>query len=233
MVLNFFSSSYNSARKTKQIERVPVKPIIVHMPALAAVAALAATAAASIVIPEQRGPNVWGGAAYGAALGHSSHLFAFAAADGAAQEGSGFTGLLTPTRWVVQFRGSTLRLSLGAGSDMNGTLSVASSDVVVVNGAGGGTPQLVLAYAAWDVLVGYAPQSSLALTELQLAPSACNIIGGWVKGALPNGGGASGQEGIKGMAKKGQPPYEILENADGSFTATAASPPSSWKTGSG
>ena len=122
---------------------------------------------------------------------------------------------------------------MGAGSD-NGTRSVASSDVVVVNGAGGGTPQLVLAYAAWDVLVGYAPQSSLALTELLLAPSACNITGGsWAKGALPSDGGASGQEGIKGMAKKGQPPYEILENADGSFTAMAASPPSSWKTASG
>ena len=121
---------------------------------------------------------------------------------------------------------------MGAGSD-NGTRSVASSDVVVVNGAGGGTPQLVLAYAAWDVLVGYAPQSSLALTELLLAPSACNITGGWAKGALPSDGGASRQEGIKGMAKKGQPPYEILENADGSFTATAASPPSSWKTANG
>jgi hypothetical protein len=33
------------------------------------------------VIPPHT-PDVWGGAAYGAALGHSSHLFAFSGADG-------------------------------------------------------------------------------------------------------------------------------------------------------
>ena len=36
---------------------------------------------AAVVIPPHT-PDVWGGAAYGAALGHSSHLFAFSGADG-------------------------------------------------------------------------------------------------------------------------------------------------------
>jgi hypothetical protein len=36
---------------------------------------------AVVVIPPHT-PDVWGGAAYGAALGHSSHLFAFSGADG-------------------------------------------------------------------------------------------------------------------------------------------------------
>jgi hypothetical protein len=36
---------------------------------------------AALVIPPHT-PDVWGGAAYGAALGHSSHLFAFSGADG-------------------------------------------------------------------------------------------------------------------------------------------------------
>ena len=45
------------------------------------------TTHAAIVIPPHV-PDVWGGAAYGATLGHSSHLFAFSGADGPTSEGS-------------------------------------------------------------------------------------------------------------------------------------------------
>ena len=45
----------------------------------------------AVVIPPHV-PDVWGGAAYGAALGHSSQIFAFSGADGPTSEGSGFVG---------------------------------------------------------------------------------------------------------------------------------------------
>ena len=54
----------------------------------------ASTALAAPVIPAHV-PNVWGGAAFGAALGHSSHLFAFSGADGPVAGGAWRVGLAT------------------------------------------------------------------------------------------------------------------------------------------
>ena len=119
-------------------------------------------AAAALIVPPHS-PDVWGGAAYGAALGHSSHLFAFSGADGPTQEGSGFTGLLRPQRYSVQFNQLTLDLQL-EDSAGNGTLLAASSDVVAVAASPGGEPELVLAYSAWNVLLGYSPKVSLYKT---------------------------------------------------------------------
>jgi len=144
------------------------------------------------------------------------------------QEGSGFTGLLRPERYSVAFGGTTLQLNLGGSS--NGTLRVASSDTIVVDGDSGAA-ELVLTYPSWNVLVGYAPHALLAPSaeedQPQALPSrataaaaACNLTGGWAKG--PPTSAAS------------RPPaeYTFVEAADGSFTVTASGA-SSWHTASG
>ena len=184
---------------------------------MALLLALQRLAAAAVVIPPHP-PNVWGGAAYGAALGHSSHLFAFSGADGPTREGSGSTGLLTPQRCSVTFGTvgkATLELGLTTG---NGTLKVASSDTIVVDGDSGAS-ELVLTYTAWDTLVGYAPKATLADTEpAQATNAACNITGGWAKGAASSTGALA--------------EYDIVEAMDGTFTATAPGA-SSWHKASG
>ena len=82
------------------------------------------------------------------------------------QEGSGFTGLLRPERYSVAFGGTTLQLNLGGSS--NGTLRVASSDTIVVDGDSGAA-ELVLTYPSWNILVGYAPHALLAPSAEDLA----------------------------------------------------------------
>ena len=148
--------------------------------------------------------------AYGPALGHSSHLFAFSGADGPTQEGSGFTGLLRPERYSIQFGTTTLDLRL-ADSEGNGTLLAASSDVIAVAASAGSHPELVVAYSAWNVLVGYSPAASLRKTVAQMAPASartCNLTGSW-----------------------NYPPrrydYHFEESADGSFVVTSSA--GSWR----
>ena len=170
-------------------------------------------AAAALIIPPHT-PDVWGGAAYGAALGHSSHLFAFSGADGPTQEGSGFTGLLRPQRYSVQFNQLTLDLQL-EDSAGNGTLLAASSDVVAVAASPGGQPELVLAYSAWNVLLGYSPKVSLYKTtaEASAAPTSwCNLTGSW------------------NYAPRSYD-YRFEEAADGSFVVTSAA--GSWQQATG
>lgn len=104
----------------------------------------------------------------------------------------------------------------------NGTLAVASSDVIVVNGSTAttkGSHQIVLAYSAWNVLVGYAPAADLApmnmmgsarSTSTGTSTSTCSITGAWYKGtALKSRDG-------------GVLEYLFTENGNGSFVATSA-----------
>ena len=129
-------------------------------------ALLAGAAAGSVVIPAHV-PNVYGGAALGIwewgkrmangtwLPGVTGMIFAFSGADGPTREGSDFTGLLTPQRFGVDFFGNTT-LTLGPDQPQ---VAVASSDVLVVGD--GSQPTIVLAYAAWNILVGYAPDAAL------------------------------------------------------------------------
>ena len=171
-----------------------------------------ASATTALVIPPHT-PDVWGGAAYGAALGHSSHLFAFSGADGPTQEGSGFTGLLRPQRYSVQFGSTTLDLRL-ADSAGNGTLLAASSDVIAVAAGADGQPELVLAYSAWNVLLGYSPEASLrkAAVEAATPASHCNLTGSW-------------------NYHPRSYDYQFDEAADGSFVVTSTA--GSWRNASG
>ena len=124
--------------------------------------------------------------------------------------GSGFVGLLTPTHYAVQFLGGTNELIMSEGNG-NGTLAVASSDVIVVNGstpASDGSPphQIVLAYTSWNSLVGYAPSAVLNAASTTSATASCNVTGAWYKGArtLDNG-----------------PDYIFTQSENGSFVATS------------
>jgi hypothetical protein len=125
--------------------------------------------------------------------------------------------LLLPDFYQVRFGESTLKLGLLEGEG-NGTLVVASSDVVVVNGAAH-DPKIVLAYVGWNVLVGYAPQAELETSPTAITPSEqCNITGGWQKDGSPSAAVASAQ-------------YAFVEHANGSFVATAGA--GSWHTANG
>jgi hypothetical protein len=189
-------------------------PMAMLVPVVVLGAATAGVTAGVVLPPHV--PNVWGGAALGVPLSASSHLFAFSGADGPTKEGSGFTGLLTPERYAIQYGGTTLAVQLGAStgtSGENGTLLAASSDAIVVAATGSSAapqlPAIVLAYQAWNVLVGYAPKAQLRSTAPGIgvvAPAwgGCNLTGSW-----------------------NDPPrrysYVVVEAADGSFTAHSTS----------
>ena len=107
-------------------------------------------------------------------------MFAFSGADGPTNEGSGFVGLLLPELYAVQFSSGDATIHLGLGPGDNGSLAVASSDVIVVNGKASSDPAVVLAYSAWDLMVGYSPYSRL---DADFGSDAgCNITGQWSKG---------------------------------------------------
>ena len=150
----------------------------------------AVTSLGSVVIPAHV-PNVYGGAALGIwewgknvnghwLPGSTGMIFAFSGADGPSDEGSDFTGLLTPKRFGVNFfmQGNT---TLTLGPDQP-EVAVASSDVLVVGDAA--QPTIVLAYAAWNVLVGYAPEAALTAkldpmlpVPVPPPPAGCSITG--------------------------------------------------------
>eukprot|EP01052_Picozoa_sp_SAG31_P024693 SAG31_NODE_2118_length_6410_cov_3.846142_2_plen_247_part_00 len=181
---------------------------------------------AALTVPPHT-PDVWGGAAYGAALGHSSHLFAFSGADGPTKEGSGFTGLLRPELYSVQFGDTVLDLRLDNGvrsADAgNGTLLAATSDVIAVASSSGPdarsaeSPELLLTFSAWNLLFGYSPDAALRKTESKVTSGLgstghCNLTGFWKFGARSYS-------------------YHFQEAADGSFTVT--SPAGSWRAANG
>ena len=82
--------------------------------------------------------------------------------------------------------------------------------MIAVAASAGGEPELVLAYSAWNVLLGYSPETSLRKTAVEAAAPAsrCNLTGGW-------------------NYHPRSYDYQFEEAADGSFVATSTA--GSWR----
>ena len=72
-------------QNTNNLPRCDVQNLLIFIYNMLPLISLVSTLGAVVIPPHA--PDVWGGAAYGPTLGHSSHIFAFSGADGPTSEG--------------------------------------------------------------------------------------------------------------------------------------------------